>query len=70
MRVKAKWNIAYKGTLYKGGDIFEMGEKDYPAFRNDVLLAVEADNKAKKPSKPKVASEKGKYNNKMLTTKK
>lgn len=38
MKVRAKWNIGYKKEGYKCGDVFEMEDKDYPKFQNDVVI--------------------------------
>lgn len=36
MKVKAIYQIAYKGRLYNGGDSFDIDAIDYPRYKNDV----------------------------------
>lgn len=36
MLVKAKWQIGYKGTLYLGGDTFELDGEEYHKYATDV----------------------------------
>lgn len=38
MKVQARWTIAYKNKSYNGGEIFELDEKDYEKFKNDVVI--------------------------------
>ncbi|HPV57100.1 MAG TPA: hypothetical protein PKW61_08245 [Tenuifilaceae bacterium] len=38
MKVSAKWQIAYKNVGYKAGDVFDLEDKDFQSFKNDVIV--------------------------------
>lgn len=38
MQVIAKYQIAYRNRLYKAGEVFELEQRDFERYRNDVLI--------------------------------
>lgn len=38
MKVQARYQIGYKGTLHLGGERFEIDDKDYEQYKNDVIV--------------------------------
>lgn len=38
MKVRAKYQIGYKSILYTCGQTFEIDEKDYEKYKNDVEI--------------------------------
>lgn len=43
MKVSAKWQLAYKSVGYKAGDVFEIDDKDFQLYKNDVVIVSSSD---------------------------
>lgn len=56
MKVRAKYQIAYKDRAYKGGDVFEMKKEDFEKYYKNDVIEIKKPN----PKKPKTKSTKSK----------
>ena len=60
IKVKAKWNVAYKDVRRKGGEVFEMSEGDFETYKNDVEVVKGKKKAVKKASNKQVKKAKNK----------
>lgn len=58
MKVKAKYQIGYKGKIYTHGQEFELEEKDFEEYKNDVIEVKKKNHR--KPTKKVTKSKKTK----------
>lgn len=60
MKVKAKYQLAYKGVIYYCGDTFELSEEDFDKFKNDIIVVVDKAKSFRNPTTKQVVKAKTK----------
>lgn len=66
MKVKARHNFAFKGKQYRGNEIFDISEQDYPRLQRDVYKLSEVKKEAKAERKSFIIKRVKKYRDKQI----